>query len=427
MDIYLGLGSNVGDRRTNLVRAIEALEQRGVRVARLSPVVESPALLPDGALANWSRPFLNLIAQCGTDHDPESLLRESKRIEAELGRGEADKWAPRPIDIDILLWGREQISSGRLKVPHHEIERRNFVLTPLIALNPSLTIPGLGAKTVLEWSLELQHHIPLWMGIFNLTPDSFSDGGELADWARIEMQVEQAVAAGAQIVDLGAESTRPGAEPLSADREWSRLAPVLEQLVDKYADQRLRPLISVDTYHADVARSALALGADMINDVSGLTSPEMIELAAASDADFVAMHSVTLPADPARTLPAGCDPCGSVERWLGERIYIWDRAGVDLNRVIFDPGIGFGKDPLQSLKLLRDAGRFRRSGLRCLVGHSRKSFMKNFAADDNLALDLATAGASMNLVAQGVDILRVHNAPLHAAAYIGWAHLKQFG
>ncbi len=424
MHIFLGLGSNVGDRRANLVRAIEALERCGVRIARLSPVVESPALLPDGAPAEWNRPFLNLVAQCATDRKPESLLGELKRIEAELGRGDADKWAPRPVDVDILLWGRERIETDRLRIPHPELERRSFVLTPLIALEPSLTIPGLGGKTVLEWSFELEDHIPLWMGIFNLTPDSFSDGGELADWTVVESRVEEAVAAGAQIVDLGAESTRPGAEPLGAETEWSRLAPALERLVDKYADQRLRPLISVDTYHADVACRAFDLGADMINDVSGLTSPEMIELAAEGGADFVAMHSVTLPADPEQTLPAGCDPCAAVERWLDERMGAWTRAGVNLDRIIFDPGIGFGKDPLQSLKLLRGAGRFRHSGLRCLVGHSRKSFMGSFAPVGKRERDLATAGASLNLVAQGVDILRVHNVPLNASAWLAWAHLN---
>lgn len=424
MDIFLGLGSNVGDRRANLVRAIEELERCGVRIARLSPVVESPALLPDGAPAEWNRPFLNLVAQCATDRDPESLLGELKRIEAELGRGDADKWAPRPVDVDILLWGRERIATDRLRIPHPELERRSFVLAPLIALEPSLTIPGLGGKTVLEWSFELEDHIPLWMGIFNLTPDSFSDGGELADWATVESRIEDAVAAGAQIVDLGAESTRPDAVPLGADLEWSRLAPVLERLVDKYADRRLRPLISVDTYHADVARRALDLGADMINDVSGLTSRQMIELAAGSGADFVAMHSVTLPADPAQTLPSGCGPCAAVERWLDERMAVWDQSGIDCDRVIIDPGIGFGKDPLQSLNLLRGAGRFRQSGLRCLVGHSRKSFMKSFTPIDNRARDLATAGASLNLVAQGVDILRVHNVPLNVSAWLAWAHLN---
>ncbi len=424
MDIFLGLGSNVGDRRANLQSAIEALERGGVRVVRLSPVIESPALLPEGALAEWNRPFLNLVAKCATDLDPETVLSLAKRIEAELGRGDADKWAPRPADIDILLWGRERIVTDRLRIPHPELERRNFALTPLIALEPSLTIPGLGANTVLDWSSELDDHIPLWMGIFNITPDSFSDGGELVDWAAIESRAERAVAAGAQFLDLGAESTRPGARLLSAEQEWSRLAPVLERLVDKYAGQRLRPLISVDTYHVDIARRALESGADMINDVSGLTSPEMIELASANGADFVAMHSVTLPADPARTLPTDCDPCETLERWLDERMAVWTRAGVDLDRIIFDPGIGFGKDPLQSLRLLRGAAGFRRSGLRCLVGHSRKSFMKSFAPVDNEARDLATAGASLNLIAQGVDFLRVHNVPLNASAWLAWAHLN---
>ena len=110
------------------------------------------------------------------------------------------------------------------------------------------------------------------------------------------------------------------------------------------------------------------------------------------------MHHVTLPADPARTLPAGADPCVLVEQWLDERLEEWSRAGLDLGRILFDPGIGFGKNPLQSLKLLRDAARFRSRGVRCLVGHSRKSFMKVLAPSGNTERDLFTLGASLQAV-----------------------------
>jgi 2-amino-4-hydroxy-6-hydroxymethyldihydropteridine diphosphokinase / dihydropteroate synthase len=425
MRIHLGLGSNLGDRRALLRQALESLCRQGLTPVRVSPVVESPAMLTPDAPADWNRPFLNLVAEFDTELAPQALLGEIRSIESALGRQRQARWSPRPIDIDVLLYGDAQIHTDALTVPHPGITERPFVLAPLIALDPSLTIPGRGSRTVLEWSAALPEQIPLWMGIVNLTPDSFSDGGHYTELAAIAQHVESLVAAGAQIVDFGAESTRPGATPLNAEQEWSRLAPALEWATDRCRGELLRPAISVDTYHPEVAQRALALGVDIINDVGGLTSPAMIELAASHQADWVAMHHVTIPADRARTLPPEQDACEAIERWLLERLEHWQRARVDTRRVIFDPGIGFGKNPLQSLRLLREVPRFRRHGLRCLIGHSRKSFMQSFSTDDIAEKDRVTLGASLRLCASGVDILRVHNVALHTAAWRGWAHLAR--
>jgi 2-amino-4-hydroxy-6-hydroxymethyldihydropteridine diphosphokinase/dihydropteroate synthase len=381
-------------------------------------------MLPDDAPVDWNRPFLNVVAHCRTDASPHDVLDALKAIERELGRVDRGRWAPRPIDLDLLLYGRETLVTDRLHVPHAGITERAFVLTPLAALEPRATLPGHGSRTVLEHARAGGHHLPLWMGIVNLTPDSFSDGGELHDDAAVETRVAELVAAGAQIVDLGAESTRPGATPLSADQEWARLEPALGRLVDRYRGSVLRPRFSIDTYHVETARRALTLGADIVNDVSGLTTEPMIERAAASGAEFVAMHNLGVPADKARTLTADQDPTAAVERWLEQRIAEWERAGVDLGRILFDPGIGFGKNALQSLRLLRNIERFHRFGLRLLVGHSRKSFMHGATAADRFDRDLFTIGASLNLCRAGVDILRVHNVAAHAAAYRGWAHVE---
>jgi 2-amino-4-hydroxy-6-hydroxymethyldihydropteridine diphosphokinase/dihydropteroate synthase len=423
METYLGLGSNLGDRRANLTAALARLPAHGVRVARVSPVVESPALLPDGAPSEWNQPFLNLVAECRTESSPEAVLDALKAIEAELGRTDRGRWAPRPIDLDLLLFGREKLATDRLKVPHPGITERAFVLAPLAALDPLLTIPGRGTRTVLEHARAGRHHLPLWMGIVNLTPDSFSDGGELDDAAAAEQRVDSLHADGAELIDFGAESTRPGATLLGADQEWARLEPVLGRCIERYRDKALRPRFSVDTYHAETARRALALGADLINDVSGLTNDAMIDIAATSAADFVAMHNLGIPADKARTLPETEDPTAAVERWLEQRLVEWQRAGLDMQRVVFDPGIGFGKTALQSLRLLRDIERFQRFGLRLLVGHSRKSFMHTIAAADRDDRDLFTIGVSLQLCTAGVDVLRVHNVAAHTAAYRGFAHI----
>jgi 2-amino-4-hydroxy-6-hydroxymethyldihydropteridine diphosphokinase/dihydropteroate synthase len=423
MPIYLGAGSNLGDRRANLARALAALPARDVRITRVSPVVESPALLLDDAPPEWNRPFLNLVAQCETRLTPHDLLDALKAVEAELGRDAHARWSPRPIDLDILLWGSEQIASERLRVPHPDLHERAFVLAPLAALAPRLKVAGHGGKTVLELARALPRHIPLWMGIVNLTPDSFSDGGEIADRASFAARVDALVAAGTHIVDLGAESTRPGATPLAADAEWRRLEPMLIALLERFRGDALAPLISIDTYHPENARRAIALGVHIINDVSGLTSPAMLELAAAGRADWVAMHNLGVPADRAVTIPTDRDPVAAVAEWLEARLREWERAGLDLERIVFDPGIGFGKNPLQSLRLLRNVDALQRYGLRCLVGHSRKSFMQSFAGTDNATRDLVTVGASLSLASRGVELFRVHDVSAHAKAYLGAAHV----
>ena len=424
MQVYLGLGSNLGDRRGHLSRAIDAIEANGLSVSRVSPVVESPALLPEDAPSDWNLPYLNLVLDCDAQCSAEAFRRAIDEIQRSFGRQDRSHWSPRPIDIDILMWGRECIETERLTIPHRDLTCRSFVLAPLVALEPRLTIPGRGDRTALEYSVALGDHIPLWMGIVNVTPDSFSDGGRYLDWPRVEPHVAAMCDAGVHIIDVGGESTRPGAAPVDPATEWSRVEPVLERLIERTAGCRLRPLLSLDTRNPEVAGKGLSLGVDIINDVSGLTSPEMIALARGSGTDWIAMHHLTVPADPECTMPSGRDPFAGVEQWLRERMDEWDARGLDPGRIIFDPGIGFGKDRLQSLRLLRRVGEFRRVGLRVVVGHSRKSFMKGFSRSDRSDSDLVTLGASINLCAQGVDIIRVHDVPMHAAAYRGWSHLS---
>jgi len=197
---------------------------------------------------------------------------------------------------------------------------------------------------------------------------------------------------------------------------------VLHALQERLGTDPLRARISVDTYHPDTARKALDCGVDLINDVSGLTNPAMIELAVDGRADWVAMHSVSVPADKTRVLPPRTRAFPVVDAWLQDQLENWTRAGIDPERLIFDPGIGFGKDPLQSLELLRSAGEFRRHGLRVLIGHSRKSFFQRLTDASVEERDLATLGVSLALSAQGVDILRVHDVPLHVEAHRGYSH-----
>ena len=421
MRTYLGLGSNLGNRRANLAQALELLAQRPLRVERVSPVVESQALLPESAPPEWNRPYLNLAVACESEASPQTLHEWSKDVERRLGRTPGPRWSPRPMDVDILLWGDEQVQTESLTIPHPGLRERNFVLTPLVALHPRLVPPGSGGKTLLDHSRDLSDHIPLWMGIINVTPDSFSDGGRFQRWGSVEPLVETMLAAGVHLIDVGGESTRPGAAALRSDREWARVAPILEALLEMREDDPLGPRISIDTYRPETARRALRLGVHAINDVSGLGSPRMIELAGETGVDVIAMHQLSLPVDPAVTLQRDADPGEAVAAWLTERAELWDKAGLDLNRIVVDPGIGFGKTPQQSLDLIRRAGELRRHGFRVLVGHSRKSFLKPLVGDDMNDRDRATASLSLDLCEQGIDILRVHDVPLNVDTYREWA------
>lgn len=428
MQLYLGLGSNEGNRAQNLRRAIDQLREHGCAVTSTSPIVESPALLPDDAPAEWNKPFLNLVVRGEIDPagtSPDAWRTLIKRIEDEQGRIRTSRWAPRPLDIDILLWGKEQIRTDTLTIPHPDTLDRSFVLTPLVHVDPNLRIPGFEEKTVFEWSLE-RRPIPLWMGVVNVTPDSFSDGGRYPETDEVLASVEGMLSQGVHIIDIGAESTRPGAQTLEWQEEWARLAGPLQALADRVSQEPLAPRISVDTRNWQVAERALGLGASLINDVSGLTDPTMCAIARESDADWVVMHHLTVPASPKVRMSAQRPPLSEVRTWLKGQLSRIAEQGVDTRRLIIDPGIGFGKNPLQSLKILRDISSLRQMGLRVLIGHSRKSFMNYPSPVPHSERDLETLGASLKLCELGVDVLRVHNVEAHARAYRAWSHIQGF-
>ena len=427
VDVLLSLGSNKGDRQANLVAGIKRLADTELVVKGISPVVESPALLPQGAPSEWNRPYLNIVAKVVVVQQFDTFYKISKAIQEELGpRGES-KWAPRNLDIDILAWGSSTITFDHSTLPSRDVFLRPFVISPLIHLDPSIRIPVDGGLKAFDISqkCELDFHIPLWMGIVNVTPDSFSDGGTNFDLDAIEKNVKRMIECGVNIVDVGAESTRPNARPLSHEEEWDRLQEPLQVVKNLIGNQILRPKLSIDTYHAETAESALVAGVDVINDVSGLETESMIRLAKESEAQFIAMHSVTVPVNPDANIPLSSNPVEFIKDWIVRQQQRWETAGLNLDKIVVDPGIGFGKSSLQSLDLMRSIKELRQLGQRVLVGHSRKRFMRTFTKFPSADLDFETVGASLNLCEQGVDILRVHNVESHKRAYLSWLHLRQ--
>ena len=425
-DVILSLGSNQGDRKYNLHTGLESLRQNGCSINKVSPVVESPAQLPQNSPAAWNRPYLNLVVFGSTSLDIDSFSQLCKKIQTSLGsRDSHNRWAPRDLDIDIVQWGEEVANFNGKVYPDREVFLSPYVLSPLVHMSPGLRFPGSENRTVLELSCSYSRHlhIPLWMGILNITPDSFSDGGSKLESIELHNAAREMVESGVNIIDIGAESTRPNATPLSFGEEWARLRPALEIVQEVCESYLFPPQISIDTYHPETASAALQFGVDIINDVGGLGNESMIEIASSCDATFVAMHSVTVPVDPTKSIDPEANACEVFEEWLDERQRIWEAADIDLNRIIIDPGIGFGKSSLQSLQLMRSAKRLRNLGFRLLIGHSRKSFLKTFAVREFSELDPETIGASLQLCSQSVDILRVHDVASHTRAYLSWTHL----
>jgi len=243
------------------------------------------------------------------------------------------------------------------------------------------------------------------MGIVNVTPDSFSDGGMFDDAAEAVAHGIRLADEGSDLVDIGGESTRPGAEPVPAAEERARVVPVIEGV------RAARPdvVVSIDTRHAEIARDALAAGASVVNDISGGADDDMLPVVAKAGAGLVLMHMRGEP----RTMqdaPLYEDVVGDVHEYLRERIEAAIFAGVDADRLCVDPGIGFGKNVEHNLALLRSIGRFADLDAAVMVGASRKRFVGALTgADDPRDRLEGSLAAAILAAASGADVVRVHD------------------
>lgn len=242
------------------------------------------------------------------------------------------------------------------------------------------------------------------MGILNVTPDSFSDGGNYHTHEKALAHAEMLISAGADILDVGGESTRPYAEPVSLEEELARTIPVIQAVRSRHTLP-----ISIDTTKAEVAREALTAGADIINDISALRhDPEMIEVVKETNVPVIIMHMQGTPAD-MQDSPAYSSVIDEILDFFRERIQWMTDEGIARSRIIVDPGIGFGKTIDHNLSILKNLDRFRSLGLQVLLAHSRKSFLGHLTGLDAEQRDLPTAVASALAVQHQVDIVRVHN------------------
>jgi dihydropteroate synthase len=244
----------------------------------------------------------------------------------------------------------------------------------------------------------------LVMGILNVTPDSFSDGGRFTNTANILAQADRLIEEGADLLDIGGESSRPGAQPVPLADEINRVVTAIRAIRQKH----LTP-ISVDTTKAEVARLALDEGADLINDISGLRfDPELAPLLRDRQVPVVIMHMQGSPGNMQQN-PTYLDVVGEITTFLAKRIAWAESQGIAREQIIVDPGLGFGKSVAHNLTILKHLDRFRELGCPVLIGHSRKAFIGKLLALEVGDRDQATAILSGLCAMNGAAIIRVHD------------------
>ena len=258
------------------------------------------------------------------------------------------------------------------------------------------------------------------MGILNITPDSFSDGGRFIALDSAVEQALQLIADGAAALDIGGESTRPGAEPVPLQEELRRVIPVIERLASK-----IDVPISIDTTKAEVARQAVAAGAEIVNDISGLRfDPAMVDVCRETGAGVICMHIQGTPQTMQRN-PTYENVVGEIAAYFQERLAFLEDRGVPRERVLLDPGVGFGKTAEHNLRILSHIAAFHELGRPLLIGHSRKRFLKKLLGrevDERLAGGI---GVSIALAGQGVEMLRVHDVAAHRDALTAWETIER--
>ncbi|KAH8690769.1 folic acid synthesis protein [Talaromyces proteolyticus] len=431
---YIALGSNQGDRVATIERACLEMERAGIRIKRTSSLFQTAPMY----VLNQDV-FLNGACEVETTLGPIELLDTLQAIENGLGRHKTVDKGPRNIDLDILLYNNETISHPRLNIPHKLMMEREFVLRPLCQLIPHERVPSPGlnltylsalnslppSDTVPIVTTPLSPHTPpltpsnpqrktAVMAILNVTPDSFSDGGQHVHTPEsLTSTIQSFITAGATIIDIGGESTRPRATPVSEEEELARVLPAIKLIRSLPAANNIA--ISIDTYHSRVAAAACAAGADIINDVSaGTLDRAMLSTMAASGKSVILMHMRGEPSTMTSMTSYTNGLIPDVGSELLSRIRAAEEAGVRRWRIVLDPGIGFAKTAEQNLQLLRGLDRLKSmeglDGFPWLVGTSRKEYIGRITGVKTPRERIwGTAAAVTASIASGADVVRVHD------------------
>ncbi|ORX40894.1 Dihydropteroate synthase-like protein [Kockovaella imperatae] len=444
--IFIGLGSNIGDRKTNISRAIDILSAQDVSIVRHSRLYESEPMYHED-----QERFMNAVVEIRSSLSPEELLRRMKKAEREVGRTKTFRNGPRVVDLDLLVYGDEVVKVGDvdcpedengvgwLRCPHPSIAEREFVLRPLADLAPDLVLPQINRSAAEMLKTHPTTLVPLLafplpasrmrltqspkiMQIFNATPDSFSDGSEDAMDPVLALQtITKLLDDGfaPDILDVGGQSTRPGAIMSTESEELSRVIPLIQAIRNSH-DLRLKNIpISIDTFRPLVAQAAVKAGACCINDVRGGTERGMLQVMASCDVPVVLMHSrgdsTSMLTSSAKDYSALGGVVEGVKFELGLMVQRALEAGVKAWNIVIDPGLGFAKGMEENLTLLKHlpdlvAPGSPLHGYPLLIGGSRKRFVGQVTGreqpTERMFGDAAVVGRC--LASGVVDIVRVH-------------------
>lgn len=454
--LVLGLGSNLNALK-NLRLALQELRCSKIfEVSEVSRIYESEAQTKDGnpsspSAGNQNPPYLNAAVKVFLkSSDPQEWLSECQKIEYKIGRkpeSARGKWSDREIDLDILFSSNGKIATQNLKVPHPLLFERPFALLPMLELVPDFddeSMLPIWAKE--RWRSKLPFQTtpsknffwPEFVSVLNLTSDSFSDGGRFLNPAALSQQIELQLSQGASVFEIGAESTRPRTDinflsPKEFDLqlktsvrsapelalEFERLRSGLEVLSQiRKVKQSISPFkVSVDCRNPEVISKILeSYQVDFINDVSGFRNPRMLEVAGSASCQLISMHSLSVPVRPAEIIDESVDPIEILNSWIQAQIVLFDQHHIAKDRLIFDPGIGFGKSAKQSFYLLENLDRLKTSGNPILVGHSRKSFLQLITDRKSPDRDTESALMTARLKRGFYQFLRVHDVASHRPA-----------
>ncbi|GHT93756.1 folate synthesis bifunctional protein [Alphaproteobacteria bacterium] len=397
--VFLSLGSNLGNRLENIRKAIGELSAF-FDCKIMSHIIETEAILPENAPLDWNIPYLNAVIVGDSHCSPFELLSKIKNIEKKMGRDlDTPDWSPRVIDVDIISYYNQPINSDRIVLPHKEIEHREFLQYLLREVGYQLSHDMLNNTNYRP----LNHFVldPKIVGIVNVTPDSFSDGGQYMDADKAEAQVRKIYAEGAHIVELGPQTTKPGYIEVPPSEEIDRLSGVLERCGDINC-------IGVDTYFDDVVRFAIEKhNVRWINDQNAILNQDTIRLIADNNVKLVTMlHGMDI-------------------SWIPGRIKILMHFGMPIENIIIDPGIGFGKTKYQNIEMIRNCRRIKEIGCEVLLGHSRKSFMEIFSNLPAPQRDIETLAISSLADDAGVDYIRIHNVQDHMRFFVAKYFMNQ--
>ena len=254
------------------------------------------------------------------------------------------------------------------------------------------------------------------VGILNITPDSFSDGGKFNSVDAALKQTQKLIDDGADVIDIGAESTRPTATKISSEEEWSRLEKILPEIVALIKRSPRQIKTSIDSYHFETLVKSHEAGVDIINDVSGLKDDRIVDFIARNNIETILMHCEKVPAIADSLINRNINLIPEMLDWFEKKISYLEKKGVNKSQLVLDPGIGFGKDALQSIRILKNIDNFKIFQLPIYIGHSKKSFLEEVKIAGDRGQK--TIIISKYLAAKKVDFIRVHDVKENLSAVL---------